>query len=112
MTYDPQAKGQRPSPKSGVSAPVDALLPDDAVESELQAVVAANSESSTNLGGGDLPPLVDDPISVPAVTPEPADPPPDKLLINGTLLAAVGVLVAALALRYLCKRSLRCRAVR
>lgn len=83
MTYDPQAKGQRPRPKPEAPAPIDALLPDD--------------------------PMPDDPMSVPAVTPEPADPPPDKLLINGTLLGALGVLVAALLLRYLCKRCCNAR---
>ena len=47
---------------------------------------------------------------IPIVTPEPADPPPDSLLVNTGVFAALGGLFVLLALRHLWKRHLRTQA--
>lgn len=86
MAYDPQANRRRPKPTDEDSAPVDALLG----ESTDEPVAPAS--------------LPDDPPPEPAVTPAPADPPSDKLLVSSGVISAVGALVALLVLRHLWKR--------
>lgn len=84
MVYDPQASRRRPQVDATDPAPVDAILGD--------AVLAP-----------------DDPSPTPAVTPEPADPVPDKLVVNTGVAAAAGGLFALLTLRHLWKRHSRKR---
>lgn len=105
MTYDPQAKHQRPKPKPEGPAPVDAFLLTDTTAPSRQKGVVADTKAP--VGNEELPPSTDHPPPAPTVTPEPANPPPDKLLFNSALFGAVGALVGALALRYLWKRWLR-----
>ena len=107
MAYDPQAKRQRPKPTLEGPAPVDALLLTGTAESSGQRVNADTSRSGTFQGSEDTPELTNDAPPTPTVTPEPANPPPDKLLLNSALLTAVGTLVGALLLRYLWKRWFR-----
>jgi hypothetical protein len=87
MAYDPQANRRRPQPDAAASAPIDAIL-----------------------GEPEVPASVDDPAQIPTVTPEPADPPPDSLLVNTGVVAALGGLFALLTLRHLWKRHLRQKA--
>lgn len=85
MAYDPQAGRKRPRPTAEEPAPVDALL----------------GEPTT------IPPSgapTDDPPPRPAVTPAPADPVSDGLVISSGLATAVGGLVALVTLRHLWKR--------
>jgi hypothetical protein len=84
MAYDPQATRRRPKPEADDTAPVDALLGEPAP--------ATTAE------------IVDDPPPTPAVTPAPADPISDKLLISSGLAGAIGGLAALLALRHLWNR--------
>jgi hypothetical protein len=84
MAYDPQATRRRPKPEGADTAPVDALLG--------EPVPAAPVE------------VVDDPPPTPAVTPAPADPISDKLVISSGLVTAVGGIAALLALRHLWNR--------
>ena len=81
MAYDPQASRRRPQVDAADPAPVDAIL-----------------------GDAEPMPTIDDPPPTPAVTPAPADPVPDKLLINTGVAAAAGGLFALLTLRHLWKR--------
>ncbi len=85
MAYDPQANRRRPKPETTGTAPVEALLGDP--------VPAVD--------------IVDDPPPSPAVTPEPADPISDKLLISSGVATAIGALVALLTLRHLWMRRRR-----
>ena len=92
-----------------VPAPVDALLLGGAAPSGDRGLGAGASTPdastlSSRAADGEIPPIADDPPPSPAVTPEPANPPPDKLLLNSALAGAVGALVSALVLRYLWKR--------
>jgi hypothetical protein len=87
MAYDPQANRRRPQPDAADLAPIDAIL------GEPKASASA-----------------DDPAPIPIVTPEPADPPPDSLLVNTGVFAALGGLFVLLALRHLWKRHLRMQA--
>ena len=80
MPYDPQAKHRRPRPTDSESAPVEALL--------------HQGPTPTN----------DDPPPSPSVTPAPADPPPDSLLINTGLVGAVAAVIGLLVLRHLWRR--------
>ncbi len=104
MVYDPQAKRQRPKPAPEGPAPVDALLLTDTAAASDQSVVADTPTSAADVGNEEFPPVTEDPPPAPTVTPEPANPPPDKLLINSALVSAVGTLIGALVLRYLWKR--------
>ena len=107
MVYDPQAKRQRPKPAPEGPAPVDALLLTDTAASSGQGS-SADISTSVPYGDNEEVPLVgEDPAPAPTVTPEPANPPPDKLLINSALVSAVGTLIGALVLRYLWKRWFR-----
>jgi hypothetical protein len=85
MAYDPQANRRRPKPEPTEAAPVEALL----------------GEPRTPID------IADDPPPSPAVTPEPADPIPDKLFISSGVATAIGGLVALLALRHLWMRRRR-----
>lgn len=91
MAYDPQANHRRPQPEATAVAPVDALLGD--------------APATAALPGG----VRDDPPPTPGVTPAPADPPSDTLLLNTGLVAAAGTVVALLTLRHLWKRHLNRR---
>ncbi len=80
MAYDPQKNHRRPAPAEEGPAPVDALIAEE-------------------------PPMVaDDPPAGPAVTPPAADPPPDALLLNTGLVAALGAIFTLLLARYLWRR--------
>ena len=83
MAYDPQRERRRPQPTGDDPAPVDALLGD------------APSVSLNE----DPPP--------PSVTPEPADPPPDTLLLGSGAAVAIAGLVFLLLLRHLWLRHRR-----
>ena len=87
MAYDPQANHRRPKPEAEETAPVEALL----------------GEPAPPIAGG----VVDDPPPTPAVTPAPADPISDRLLISSGLAAAVGGVLALLTLRHLWNRRRR-----
>ena len=71
MVYDPQAGRRRPKPDDGEAAPVDALLGSPAPSVH----------------------VVDDPPPSPAVTPEPADPISDRVLISSGVATAVAGIV-------------------
>ena len=107
MVYDPQAKRQRPKPAPEGPAPVDALLLTDTTATRGQSVVADTPTSAADGDNEEVPLVGEDPPPAPTVTPEPANPPPDKLLINSALVSAVGTLIGALVLRYLWKRWLQ-----
>lgn len=107
MVYDPQADRQRPKPAPEGPAPVDALLLTDTADASGQNVVADTSTSAANIGGEEAPLVTEDPPPTPTVTPGPANPPPDKLLLNSALISAVGTLIGALVLRLVWKRWLR-----
>ena len=107
MVYDPQAKRQRPKPTPEGPAPVDALLLTGTTPPGGQNLSAGTSTASSQQVDGENPLIADDPPPAPTVTPEPANPPPDKLLLNSALVSAVGTLISALVLRYLWKRWLR-----
>ena len=81
MAYDPQARRKRPRPTAEDAAPVEAFLP------------GIPSPSPTELPLG--------------VTPDPADPPSDQLLVRTGLAAACGGLASLLALAYLWHRRTR-----
>ena len=85
MAYDPQANRRRPKPRTADSAPVDALL-DQPVAGETSA------------------PTQDDPPPEPAVTPAPADPPSDKLLVSSGVISVAGGFMALMVARYFWKR--------
>jgi hypothetical protein len=86
MAYDPQANHRRPKPEAEEPAPVEALL----------------GEPPPSIAG-----VVDDPPPTPAVTPAPADPISDRLLISSGLAAAIGGVLALLTLRHLWNRRRR-----
>ena len=85
MVYDPQANRRRPKPEAQETAPVDAILGD------APTPVAPKAAA-------------DDPPPIPAVTPAPADPIPDTLLLSSGVVTAFGGLVALLTLRHFWKR--------
>ena len=87
MAYDPQANRRRPKPQAEETAPVEALL-------------GSRTAAAPKV-------VVDDPPPVPAVTPAPADPISDTLLISSGLATALGALVALLTLRHFWKRRQR-----
>jgi len=97
VPYDPQANHRRPAPADAESAPVEALLGSTQAKSRSGAEAGP---SATN----------DDPPPSPSVTPEPADPPPDALLINTGLASAVAALVGLFVLRHLWRRHCNRRA--
>ncbi len=107
MVYDPQAERQRPKPAPDGPAPVDALLLTDPSDASGRDAVADTSTSAANIGSEEFPPVTEDPSPAPTVTPEPANPPPDKLLLNSALISAIGTLIGALVLRFVWKRWLR-----
>ena len=107
MAYDPQAKRQRPKPTPSGPAPVDALLLTGISESSGRSADADRSGSGASQNGTEDSGVAHDQSPTPAVTPEPANPPPDKLLLNSALVSALGALVGALVLRCLWKRWFR-----
>ena len=90
MGYDPQANRRRPRPVADDPAPVDALLGEPTAPSPRS-------------------PVADDPPPTPSVTPAPADPPSDTVLINTGLVAVGGAIVTLFGLRQLWKRRRRSR---
>ncbi len=96
MAYDPQANRRRPKPDTEETAPVDALLGDP-----------TRPAAATSADPGPTPTTPDDPPPIPSVTPEPADPPPDALLINTGLAGAAMALIGLLVLRHLWLRHRR-----
>lgn len=107
MAYDPQAKRQRPKPTPSGPAPVDALLLTGTTESSGQGLNADRAGSGAAERSDVASEVTHDPPPTPAVTPEPANPPPDKLLLNSALVSALSTLVGALVLRYVWKRWFR-----
>ena len=97
MAYDPQRDRRRPHPTADGPAPVDALL-GEAVEPDVTTEMAAVSP---------LQPVSDDPPPDPAVTPAPADPPSDRVLLNTALAGAAAGMLVLLALRHLWLRRRR-----
>jgi hypothetical protein len=95
MAYDPQRQHRRPTPADDDPAPVDSIL-GPATAADPTAEMAAVT-----------PGIGDDPPPVPAVTPEPADPPSDKLLISTGLAGAAAGIVTLLVLRHLWLRRTR-----
>jgi len=97
MAYDPQANRRRPKPSEADPAPVDALLGDVPIE---PADEPADPGSASRLAVDDPPPAV-------GVTPAPADPVPDSLVLSTGMGAAIGALLGLLTLRWLWKRQQR-----
>lgn len=91
MAYDPQANRRRPKPEEREPAPVEALLDETAPSTVAE--------------------IVDDPPPSPAVTPAPADPISDKLVISSGLATAIGGAIALLTLRHFWNRRRRRPAV-
>ena len=87
MVYDPQANRRRPKPEAEEAAPVEALLGDAAPTID----------------------ILDYPLPTPAVTPHPADPISDRLLISSGVATAIGALAALLTLRHFWLRRRRRR---
>ena len=101
MAYDPQANRRRPKPAEADPAPVDALLGNAPTATpDLDPVDVG---SSARIATDDPPPAV-------GVTPAPADPVPDSLVISTGMGAALGGLIGLLTLRWLWKRQQRRRA--
>jgi hypothetical protein len=101
MAYDPQSNHRRPKPAREDPAPVDALLG--------TGTPPAAAQTPTE----EIPQVaIDDPPPTPGVTPEPADPPPDKLLLSTGVAGVAGALITLLILRHLWKRRQRHRSER
>ena len=99
MAYDPQANRRRPKPAETDPAPVDALIGEpDPASPPTPAPEARASRATTE----DPPPAV-------GVTPAPADPVPDSLVISTGMGAALGGLIGLVTLRWLWKRNRRRR---
>ncbi|MEM9200339.1 MAG: hypothetical protein AAGC53_01705 [Actinomycetota bacterium] len=99
MTYDPQANRRRPKPASADPAPVDALLGDTTPEAAAPSSLDGVTSRATT----------DDPPPAVGVTPAPADPVPDSLVISTGMGAAIGGLISLLTLRWFWKRHQRRR---
>lgn len=96
MAYDPQANRRRPKPSDVDPAPVDALLGDVAAADPAPESPGSASRITT-----------DDPPPAVGVTPAPADPVPDSLVISTGMGAALGGVVGLLTLRWLWRRRTR-----
>ncbi len=131
MAYDPQARHRRPKPAADDPVPVDSLLGDPPTASGpggpgapgTSAGLAGSARSATAVpeagsapgsasgsapgaqGPGGL--LEDDPPPEPTVTPAPADPRSDRLLISSGVMGAIGAAVGALLLHWLWKHRRR-----
>lgn len=95
MAYDPQANRRRPKPAEADPAPVDALL-GDAPSADAASGPAASGPTSRI--------TTDDPPPAVGVTPAPADPVPDSLVISTGMGAALGGVIGLLTLRWLWKK--------
>lgn len=96
MAYDPQANRRRPKPADADPAPVDALLGDAPPADPTSPSTGSASRITT-----------DDPPPAVGVTPAPADPVPDSLVISTGMGAALGGLLGLLTLRWLWRRRRR-----
>lgn len=95
MAYDPQRERRRSTPAADNPAPVDAIL-------------ARSGDATTELPVADAAgALTDDPPPDPAVTPAPADPPSDRLLLNAGLVGAATGVALLLVVRHLWLRRRR-----
>ena len=94
MAYDPQADRRRPKPKDAEPAPVDALLGDP----------VSDDDPTTTIRGSASRIVTDDPPPAVGVTPAPADPVPDSLVISTGMGAALGGVLGLLTMRWLWKR--------
>lgn len=97
MAYDPQANRRRPTPAETDPAPVDALLGDTPGATSGPESSGGDRGSASRIATDDPPPAV-------GVTPAPADPVPDSLVISTGMGAALGGLLGLLTLRWLWKR--------
>ena len=97
MAYDPQANRRRPKPAEADPAPVDALLGESA---EPVSTPQPDPGSASRIAVDDPPPAV-------GVTPAPADPVPDSLVISTGMGAAFAGLIGLVTLRWLWKRQQR-----
>jgi len=93
MAYDPQARHRRPKPADDDPVPVDSLLGEPS---------AAESLGYGEPVSGGVPD--DDPPPNPAVTPAPADPRSDRLLVSSGISSLIAAAAAAFVLRQLWKR--------
>lgn len=85
MAYDPQRDHRRPRPADGGPAPVEAILDAD------RATVPPHESG----------PVHDDPPPKPSVTPQPADPWPDRVLFGLSISTIIGAVVALVVFRWL-----------
>ena len=95
MAYDPQATRRRPRPTDDAPAPVDAMLGD-----------GPSSAAGLAHAGPDSAP------THPTVTPEPADPPPDTLLLNTGIAGIIAAVMGLLLLHHLWRSRRQRRAAR
>lgn len=100
MAYDPQANRRRPKPADADPAPVDALLGDAPTPEAISDPPSAGTGSRIT---------TDDPPPAVGVTPAPADPVPDSLVISTGMGAALGGVIGLATLRWLWKRQQRRR---
>lgn len=101
MAYDPQANRRRPRPADDSPAPVDAILGESPTAALQEPAPQAHADAA---------PVVDDPPPSPSVTPEPADPPSDQLLLTSGVATAIGGVIGLLTLRHFWLRHRRRRA--
>ena len=85
MVYDPQRDHRRPRPSNGGPAPVEAIL-------DVEPATVRPHESV---------PVSDDPPPDPSVTPQPADPWPDRVLFGISISTVIGAVVALVVFRWL-----------
>ena len=88
MVYDPQSERRRPQPSSEDPVPVDALLD-------------GNSVALTGGRGSPPGPTPEDPPPPVSVTPQPADPWSDRLLLIASSVAVVAAIIALVIVRWL-----------
>jgi hypothetical protein len=88
MVYDPQRDHRRPRPADGGPAPVEAIL-------DVEPATVPPHQNA---------PARDDPPPNPSVTPQPADPWPDRVFFGMSISTIVGGIVALVLFRWLWTR--------
>jgi hypothetical protein len=88
MVYDPQRDQRRPRPADRGPAPVEAILDAD----------RATQEPPRSA------PVLDDPPPDLSVTPQPADPWPDRVFFGMSISTIIGAVVALVVFRWLWTR--------